>query len=71
MGEALSTTPNGYAHEAIGRKENLMRRTSIASREAFPFYISSCYPPHDEHEKGLQDTVVYEQGQGGAPWVAP
>ena len=38
----------------------------IASREAFPFYISSCYPPHDEHDKGLQDTVVYEQGQGGA-----
>jgi len=64
--------PEGTNDEAVGRKERPDAKVRIASREAFPFYISSCYPPHDEHEKGLlQDTVLFEQGQEGALWVAP
>ena len=64
--------PEGSKGEAVGRKERPDAKYRTASREAFPFYISSCHPPHHEHEKGLlQDTVAYEQGQGGAPWVAP
>jgi hypothetical protein len=42
LGEALSTTPNGYAHEAIGRKENLMRRTvSRAARLSPSIYLAA------------------------------
>jgi hypothetical protein len=52
--------PEGSNDEAVGRKERPDAKDSIASREAFPFYLSSCHPPHDEPEKGLlQDTVVY------------